>query len=86
MFRTEKPWFRVYEGHAQPETEVYEGSLTDLFPAAVEEHHDKTALTFYGATLDFVHLEALSERMAASLSARGVTKGDRVALMLPNCP
>ena len=86
MFRTEKPWFRVYEGHAQPETEVYEGSLTDLFHAAVEEHRDKTALTFYGATLDFAHLEVLSERMAASLSARGVTKGDRVALMLPNCP
>ena len=86
MFRTQKPWVRVYEGHASPEIEVQKGSLTDLFRAAVEEHRDKTALTFYGATLDFARLEALSERMAASLTASGVKKGDRVALMLPNCP
>ncbi|MEJ7815467.1 MAG: long-chain fatty acid--CoA ligase [Rubrobacter sp.] len=86
MFRTQKPWVRVYEGHASPEIEVHEGSLTDLFRSAVEEHRDKTALTFYGATLDFARLEALSERMAASLAASGVKKGDRVALMLPNCP
>ena len=86
MFRTEKPWVRVYEGHASPETEVYEGSLTDFFRSSVEEHRDKTALTFYGTTFDFPRLEALSEKMSASLAARGVEKGDRVALMLPNCP
>ncbi len=86
MFRTEKPWVRVYEGHTSPETEVYEGSLTDFFRSSVEEHRDKTALTFYGTTFDFTRLEALSEKMAASLAARGVKGGDRVALMLPNCP
>ncbi len=86
MFRTEKPWVRVYEGHASPETEVYEGSLPDFFRAAVEEHRDKAAMTFYGTTFDFARLEALAEKMAASLAARGVKKGDRVALMLPNCP
>src|SRR4028118_1878037 len=130
MFRTEKPWGRVYSGHVSPETEVYEGSLTDFFRSSVEEHRDKIALTFYGATFDFAclealsekmaaclgrrggtngrrgrgharadpaypsarptsasaDLEALSEKMAASLAVRGVKKGDRVALMLPNCP
>ena len=86
MFRTEKPWGRVYSGHVSPETEVYEGSLTDFFRSSVEEHRDKMALTFYGATFDFACLEALSEKMAASLAVRGVKKGDRVALMLPNCP
>ncbi len=86
MFRTEKPWVRVYEGHASPETEVFEGSLPDFFHSSVEEHRDKTAMTFYGTTFDFARLEALAEKMAASLAARGVEKGDRVALMLPNCP
>ncbi|CAA9447460.1 MAG: Long-chain-fatty-acid--CoA ligase [uncultured Rubrobacteraceae bacterium] len=86
MFRTQKPWVRIYKGHASPEIEVQKGSLTDLFRAAVEEHRDKTALTFAGTPLDFARLEALSERTAASLAASGVKKGDRVALMLPNCP
>ncbi len=86
MFRTEKPWVRLYEGHTSPEMEVFEGSLPDFFHASVEEHRDKTAMTFYGTTFDFARLEALAEKMAASLAARGVKKGDRVALMLPNCP
>jgi long-chain acyl-CoA synthetase len=86
MFRTEKPWISVYRAHTSLETEIYEGSLTDFFRFCVEEHRDKTALTFYGTTFDFARIEALSEKMAASLTARGVKGGDRVALMLPNCP
>jgi long-chain acyl-CoA synthetase len=84
MFRTEKPWVRRYEGRAS--SEIFDGSLVDFFRSAVEEHCDKVALTFYGTTFDFVSLEVLAEEMAASLAAHGVVKGDRIALMLPNCP
>ncbi len=86
MFGTEKPWLEVYRGHVEPEAEIFEGSLYDLFRNSVEEHRAKTALTFYGTTFDFPRLQALVEKMAASLAASGVKKGDRVALMLPNCP
>ncbi|MEW6637770.1 MAG: long-chain fatty acid--CoA ligase [Actinomycetota bacterium] len=86
MFTTEKPWLKVYEGHADPEVEVFEGSLHDLFRECVEEHRGKTALTFYGTAFEFGRLEALVEKMAASLASSGVSRGDRVALMLPNCP
>ena len=87
MFRTEKPWLEVYEsGNVEPETRVFEGSLYDLFRHAAEEHRGKTALSFYGTTFEFGRLQALVEKMAASLAASGVSKGDRVALMLPNCP
>ncbi|MDQ3999740.1 MAG: long-chain fatty acid--CoA ligase [Actinomycetota bacterium] len=86
MFRTEKPWRKVYEGHTEPETDFFEGSLYDLFRNAVEEHQNKVALTFYGTEFPFPRLQGLAEKMAASLAASGVAKGDRVALMLPNCP
>ena len=87
MFRTEKPWLKVYEsGNVEPETQVYEGSLYELFRHAAEEHRGKTALSFYGTTIEFERLQALVEKLAASLAASGVKKGDRVALMLPNCP
>lgn len=75
MFRTEKPWVRVYQGHASPETEVFGGSLTDFFRLSVEEHREKTAVSFYGTTFTFERLEALVSKMAASLAARGVKKG-----------
>ncbi|HSL01003.1 MAG TPA: long-chain fatty acid--CoA ligase [Rubrobacteraceae bacterium] len=86
MFRTEKPWLEVYGGRVEPETEFFEGPLYDLFRNCVEEHRGKTALTFYGTEFPFERLHALVEKMAASLAAAGVKKGDRVALMLPNCP
>src|SRR5215208_1157102 len=87
MFRTERPWLEVYEkGRVEPETRIFEGSLYELFSRAVEEHRGKTALSFYGTTFEFGRLQALVEKMAASLASRGVKKGDRVALMLPNCP
>jgi long-chain acyl-CoA synthetase len=87
MFRKERPWLGVYEkGRVEPETQIFEGSLYELFSGAVEEHHGKTALSFYDTTFEFGRLQALVEKMAASLAASGVEKGDRVALMLPNCP
>ena len=87
MFSTERPWLEVYEkGKVEPETRIFEGSLYELFSRAVEEHRGKTALSFYSTTFEFGRLQALVEKMAASLAASGVEKGDRVALMLPNCP
>jgi len=87
MIRAERPWLKVYEaGKVEPESEVYEGSLYDLFRNSVEEHRDRVALTFYGTEFEYPRLQALVEKMAASLAASGVKKGDRVALMLPNCP
>jgi long-chain acyl-CoA synthetase len=87
MFRTDRPWLAAYErGNVEPESQVFEGSLYDLFRHAAEEHRERNALSFYGTTFEFGRLQALVEKMAASLSAAGVSKGDRVALMLPNCP
>ncbi|HET7481201.1 MAG TPA: AMP-binding protein, partial [Rubrobacteraceae bacterium] len=86
MFSTDRPWLKAYEGYAEPETEIFPGSIYDFFRDSAERHGDKTALTFYGTQFSFQRLLALSEKMAASLAASGVKKGDRVALMLPNCP
>jgi long-chain acyl-CoA synthetase len=87
MFSTVRPWLEVYEkGKVEPETWIFEGSLYELFSRAVEEHRGKSALSFYDTTFQFGRLQALVEKMAASLAASGVEKGDRVALMLPNCP
>jgi len=49
---------------------------------------DRTALVFdeTGETLTFAEIDARSDRIAAALAMRGVGPGDRVAVMLPNCP
>lgn len=47
---------------------------------------DKPAMIYYGRTLTFRELDELSDRFANYLLAHGVSKGDRVALFLQNCP
>jgi len=44
----------------------------------------KTAVILGDATLSYAELDELSDRLAANLTAQGLTPGDRVALQLPN--
>lgn len=47
---------------------------------------DKAAVIFYGKEISYAELDRLSDRCAALLHGHGVRQGDRVAVMLPNCP
>ncbi len=47
---------------------------------------DAPALIFYGTKISWSELNAQSNRFAALLAARGLEKGDRVAVFMPNCP
>lgn len=47
---------------------------------------DKVAVIFYGNVLTYAEMDRLSDRFAALLARLGVGAGDRVALLLPNCP
>ena len=86
MASMERPWQKYYEGQAEPEVEIFGGTLWELLGQAAKDHEEKTALTFYGHEISFPQLYGMSEKLAAALAAKGVGKGDRIALMLPNCP
>jgi long-chain acyl-CoA synthetase len=47
---------------------------------------DRAALLFDGGELTYGELDALSDRLAAGLLAKGFQPGDRVGLQLPNVP
>lgn len=60
--------------------------VTALLDAAVAGHGDRVALEFLGTTVTYRELGAAVARAAALLAAAGVRPGDRVALVMPNCP
>lgn len=60
--------------------------VTALLGAAVRDHPERVALEFLGARTTYLELGAAVARAAAVLAAAGVRPGDRVALVLPNCP
>jgi long-chain acyl-CoA synthetase len=81
------PWLRHYDSGVRPSLEPYpEKTLLDYLAELATGHGDKTALLFKGATVSYARLEAESDAFGAALVEMGVRKGDRVALVLPNCP
>jgi long-chain acyl-CoA synthetase len=62
------------------------GNLALSLRAAAASRPDHVAITHGGRSLTVGELEARSARAAALLAARGVGRGDRVAIQLPNVP
>ncbi|SOZ55492.1 Long chain fatty acid-CoA ligase [Cupriavidus taiwanensis] len=72
-----------------PDAPVYphgEAPLGDYLRAWARKRPDHAALVWYGTTVTYAELDDLSERCAALLKGRGVGAGDRVAVMMGNCP
>jgi long-chain acyl-CoA synthetase len=61
-------------------------SLVELMEASFKQFAQRTAFCFMGQNLSYAELDAQSHVMAAYLQSLGLTKGDRVAIMMPNMP
>jgi long-chain acyl-CoA synthetase len=66
--------------------DVPEESLVDLLDGAVARFGDHVALDFFGAETTYAQLGDQVARAAEGLRRLGLQAGDRVALVLPNCP
>src|SRR5262249_24864719 len=49
-------------------------------------HPENVAVVFRDVSLTYRELEAFTNRFARALAALGVSRGDRVCLLMPNCP
>jgi long-chain acyl-CoA synthetase len=82
-----KPWLSHYDDDVRRSLEPYPAdTLLDYLERLARDHGTRAALLFKGATVSYRQLEDESNAFAAALFALGVRKGDRVALLLPNCP
>lgn len=61
-------------------------TLTRHLAHWAETTPEAPALIYYGTRISWARLDADANRFAALLRARGIAKGDRVAVFLPNCP
>jgi len=58
--------------------------ICDDIEASVDAHRDRPAITFEGRTLTYGELDQLANRYAHWAKAQGVTRGETVALFMPN--
>lgn len=82
----EKLWYK-HVAKGNPITiDIPEITLLELFQQSVEKYPNNIAMTFFHKTFTYSELNHLIKIAASSLQQMGVKKGDRVGMMLPNCP
>ena len=82
-----RPWLAHYPAGVPHEIDLDEfASINDVFDSAVLKYRDKPAFTNMGAMLTYGDLDRLSRDFAGYLLGElKLKKGDRVAIMMPNC-
>jgi long-chain acyl-CoA synthetase len=82
----ERIWLKSYPPGVPAEINPAEyRSLVDMFDQSVRKFGDRPAFHSMGKTITYAELDRLSRDFGAWLQAKGLAKGARVALMMPNC-
>ena len=82
-----KPWLSHYQAGIPAEINynIYT-SLTDLLEQAFKDHGKRDAVAFMEVRWTYGQLDELSKALAGWFQSRGLAKGARIALMMPNVP
>jgi long-chain acyl-CoA synthetase len=82
----QQPWVKNYQPGVPAEIDLPTESLVSMLERSVAEAGDHPALEFFGRRTTYTELGGQVDRAAEGLRRLGVRAGDRVALILPNCP
>ncbi|WP_144450264.1 long-chain-fatty-acid--CoA ligase [Halalkalibacter nanhaiisediminis] len=82
----EKKWVERYHKEIPASIDYPKHALHELVEQVSVRYPDHVALEFLGKSLTYKDFDTKVRRLANHLQALGLQKGDRVAIMLPNCP
>jgi len=80
-----QPWLKSYPEGVPAEINL-DGytSILDIFGQSIEKFGNQTAYINFDKELTYRDLDRLTRDFAAWLQSKGLKKGDRIALMMPN--
>lgn len=81
-----RPWLLHYEDGVPYSLQYPTQPLFRFLDIAARRFPNATATIYYDSTLSYRGLRRHANRLANALTALGIKKGERVALLLPNCP
>ncbi len=87
MSSTERPWLANYPDGIPAEIDADEyPSIPALLQEAIDKYRDQPAFSNMGVSITYGELDTLSRQFAAYLLGElKFRKGDRIAIMMPNC-
>jgi long-chain acyl-CoA synthetase len=86
MAEIKRPWLERYDPGVPHHIEYPDVPLYHFVEDAARCYPQKAALILQGGVVTYRELDEQSDRVAAALVKLGVKKGDRVALLMGNCP
>ena len=84
MTEVAKPWLDRYESGVPQSIDYQDITIPQYVHNSIENYPDRAALIFQGYELNYRAMGQMIDRMATALHGFGVSKGDRVAILLPN--
>ncbi|MDJ0613814.1 MAG: long-chain-fatty-acid--CoA ligase [Rhizobiaceae bacterium] len=83
--KIEKIWLNSYPDGVQPEIgELEYSSVADLLVDSCKKYPSNPAFTCMGKTITYADVDRMSAIVGGWLQSKGLQKGDRVAIMMPN--
>jgi long-chain acyl-CoA synthetase len=84
---TDRPWLTSYSPGVPADIDPGQyQSLVQLMEESFKKYAARTAYVFMGKDISYGETDSQSRALAAYLQGLGLAKGDRVAIMMPNCP
>ena len=82
-----RPWLKAYPAGVPADIDASKyPSLVALMEESFKKYKDRVAYSFMGKEITFGETNNLSLAFGAYLQGLGLSKGDRVAIMMPNVP
>lgn len=81
-----RPWYDAYPKEVSHSLEYEQLRLTDFLVRTASKFPDYEAIEFIGKRISYRQLLDASYRFANAVIGLGIKPGDRISLMLPNCP
>ncbi len=81
-----RPWLRQYDPAVPTSLEYPDLRLDEVLRRTAARYPDRSALIFFGRQTAYRALDLAVDRLAGGLQRLGLGAGERVALLMPNCP
>ncbi|NML85094.1 long-chain-fatty-acid--CoA ligase [Polaromonas sp.] len=84
---SDRPWLKAYPAGVPVDIDASQyPSLVALMEESFKKYAGRVAYSFMGKDITFGETDSLSVAFGAYLQGLGLSKGDRVAIMMPNVP
>ncbi|WP_342505358.1 AMP-binding protein [Sporosarcina sp. FSL K6-2383] len=83
---TAKPWLDLYPSEIAKTLDYEQIPIQEYLTRSGKKYPEKIAMHFMGKDITYKEFHESALKFANYLKSLGIEKGDRVAIMLPNCP